>query len=70
MRVSLVTKSNKFEHIEMLNAVENTRKLGHTFFILWFTDPPTLFFDEMEKNKIRFLHKFYYFFPSDFAQNV
>ena len=27
----------------------NKLPLGHTFFILWFTDPPTLFFDEMEK---------------------
>ena len=27
MRVSLVTKINKFVHIEMFNAVENSRKL-------------------------------------------
>ena len=27
MRVSLVTKTNKFVRIEMFNAVENTRKL-------------------------------------------
>ena len=28
------------------------------------------FLTKWKKNKIRFLHKFYYFFPSDFAQNV
>ena len=32
-----------------ISFISQTSLLGHTFFILWFTDPPTLFFDEMEK---------------------
>ena len=38
---------NKISHSRISQNLNS--HLGHTFFILWFTDPPTLFFDEMEK---------------------
>ena len=42
-------KSNFGEKNIMMSSIVVSYPLGHTFFILWFTDPPTLFFDEMEK---------------------